>query len=279
LSAKLESFDLHIHSTFSDGTKTPFELIDMTKAVGLKGLSITDHDTVSAYSDEVFAYAKQVGVELISGVEFSTEYQKRDGFESIHILGYNINTHHPKIQEFCLLHKERRSLRVKEMVKKLQSGGFDISEERVLSLGKESVGRPHIALSLIEKGYVVDMKEAFKKLLGEKAPYFVKSVMPTIEETIAVIKISGGKAVLAHPILIKNQKTLKKLLQLYNFNGMECYYGNFQLSDVSYLLKIAEERNLIKTGGSDYHGEHRNFVSIGSSFTTKDSVRALSSTL
>ena len=273
--SKLGSFDLHTHSTFSDGTKTPFELIEMCKAQCLKGFSITDHDTVSAYSDDVFAYANKVGVELISGVEFSTAYEKKDLFESVHILGYGIDVKSNPLIKFCNEHKLRRHLRVREMINKLQACGFSLQVDEVFFLGKESVGRPHIALSLIEKGYATDMKDAFRRFLGEKAPYYVKSVMPSIDETIAVIRRAGGKVVLAHPILIKGQKVLRKLLDTYRFDGLECYYGNFKLSEIEYLLKMADQRNLLKTGGSDYHGEHRVFVSMGSSFTTESGVRSL----
>ncbi len=276
--SKFGSFDLHTHSTFSDGTKTPFELIDMCKAEGMKGFSITDHDTVSAYSEEVFAYAKKVDVELISGVEFSTAYEKIDDFESIHILGYNVDVKNETLLSFCKHHKERRHFRIKKILLKLKTAGFNLSVDEVFFLGKESVGRPHIALCLIEKGYAKDMKDAFKKFLGERAPYFVQSDMPSIEETIAVIKKAGGKVILAHPVLIKGQKILRKILDLYSFDGMECYYGNFKLSEIEYLLKMADERNLLKTGGSDYHGEHRVFVSMGSSFTIDSKVRLLLST-
>ncbi len=247
----------------------------MCKNQGLKGFSITDHDTVSAYSDDVFAYANQLEVELISGVEFSTAYEKKDLFESVHILGYGIDVKNDQLIKFCNKHRLRRHVRIKEMINKLQASGFSLLAEEVFILGKESVGRPHIALCLIEKGYATDMKDAFKRFLGEKAPYYVKSVMPSIDETIAVIRKAGGKVVLAHPILIKGQKVLRKLLDTYRFDGLECYYGNFKLSEIEYLLKMADQRNLKKTGGSDYHGEHRVFVSMGSSFTTESGVRSL----
>ena len=276
---KSGSFDLHTHSTYSDGTKTPFELIDMCKAEGMMGFSITDHDTVSAYSKQVFDYAEKIGVELISGVEFSTLYEKKDDSESIHILGYGIDVKNENLLSFCTLHKKRRHSRVKEILVKLNDAGFNLSIDEVFSLGKESVGRPHIALCLIEKGYAKDMKDAFKRFLGEKAPYFVKSEMPSIEDTITVIKNAGGKVVLAHPILIKGHKVLRKILDIYTFDGMECFYGNFKLSDIEYLIKMADNRNLLITGGSDYHGEHRVFVTMGSSFTTEDKVRMLLWTL
>ena len=124
----------------------------MCKAEGMKGFSITDHDTVSAYSEQVFAYAKKMGIELISGVEFSTAYQKIDDFESVHILGYGIDVKNDNLLSFCKLHKERRNFRIEKILLKLKAAGYNLSIEKVFSLGKESVGRPHIALCLIEKG-------------------------------------------------------------------------------------------------------------------------------
>ncbi len=266
---------MHIHSTFSDGTKTPFELLDMAKEIGLSGISITDHDTTLAYSEEVFAYAKEIGIDLIPGVEFSTMYESREKRESVHILGYGMDVSHPKIIALQEEHLERRKNRFVEMLDKLAKGGYDLSDCSFDLEKMGSIGRPHIALALIEKGYARDMTEAFKKFLGDRAPFFVPSKMPSIEETIATIKIAGGKVILAHPILIKGRKLLRKLISTYSFDGMECFYGNFARDKIEYLLKMCEDKNLLISGGSDYHGEHRTFVSLGSSFLTEEGVRRL----
>ncbi len=275
---RLGSFDLHCHSNCSDGEKTPNELIDMAKQIGLKGLSITDHDTVAAYTNEVLDYAKKMGVELITGVEFSTKYEKNDGVESIHILGYGVDIDNPKLLNFCNTHTERRMDRLHKMVQKLSFAGIDLKDFSIPKDKLGSVGRPHIALRMIELGYVKDMEEAFKKFIGEKAPYYVKSTLPTIQETLDVIKNAGGKSSLAHPILIKGKKVLKNILSTYDFDALECFYGNFQRDRIERLLKLAEEKNLLVTGGSDYHGERRAYVSLGCSFITEERVRALLST-
>ncbi len=181
------SYDLHCHSTCSDGTKTPFELIDLAKKQGLKGLAITDHDTVAAYTDEVFVYAKKQGIDLITGLECSSFYEKRDDTESVHILGLGIDPYHEKIIEFCLKHKERRKQRLIKIVQNLKKAGYEIDDTFLYEQKEGTIGRPHIAQQLIEKGYVSDMGEAFKKFLGDKAPFFVKTTLPSIEETIAAI--------------------------------------------------------------------------------------------
>lgn len=272
---KLESYDMHCHSTCSDGSLSPIELLDMAKEVGLSGISITDHDTVAAYTDETFAHAKKIGIELIPGVEFSTVYKKREGSESIHILGYDIDIHHTKIKNLQKLHEQRRKERFDQMLEKLKAGGFDLTEVNFDVEKKGSIGRPHVALALIEKGYATDMKMAFKKFLGDKAPYFVPSNMPSIEETIAAIKIAGGKAIIAHPILVKGRKILRKIIASYQFDGMECYYGNFPRDRIEFLLKMCDQNNMLITGGSDFHGEHRTFVTLGSSFITKEALGRL----
>jgi predicted metal-dependent phosphoesterase TrpH len=266
---------MHCHSTYSDGSLSPIELLDMAKEVGLHGISITDHDTVAAYSEKTFAHAKKIGVDLIAGVEFSTVYKKREGSESIHILGYGIDIHHPKIKTLQNLHELRRNERFQLMIDKLKAGGFDLTDVNFDKEKKGSIGRPHIALALIEKGYATDMKMAFKKFLGDKAPYFVPSNMPSIEETIATIKIAGGKAIIAHPILVKGRKILRKIMSSYQFDGMECFYGNFPRDRIEFLLKMCEQKNLLITGGSDFHGEHRTFVTLGSSFMTKEALGRL----
>ena len=270
MNAKLGSYDLHCHSTCSDGTKTPLELLDLAKAVGLGGISITDHDTTAAYTEEVFAYAKKIGVDVIPGVEFSTMYESRSKRESVHILGYGLDVHHPGVVALQQEHENRRKSRFAEMVEMLAKGGYDVSDIDFHLDKAGTIGRPHLAEALIQKGYARDMNDAFKRFLGDRAPFFVPSQMPSIEETIATIKIAGGKAILAHPILLKGRKLLRHLLASYGFDGMECYYGNFAFNRIQYLLDLCQQKNLLVTGGSDYHGEHRVFVSLGSSFLPKE---------
>ncbi|MCH9616762.1 MAG: 5'-3' exoribonuclease [Chlamydiia bacterium] len=266
---------MHCHSTCSDGSLSPIELLNLAKESGLHGISITDHDTVAAYTQKTFDHAKKIGVDLIPGVEFSTVYNKREGSESVHILGYGIDIHHEKIKHLQKLHEQRRKERFEQILSKLKAGGFDLTDGNFDKEKRGSVGRPHIALALIEKGYAADMKMAFRKFLGDRAPYFVPSNMPSIEETIATIKIAGGKAILAHPILIKGRKILRKIMSSYQFDGMECYYGNFPRDRIEFLLKMCEHKNLLITGGSDFHGEHRTFVTLGSSFMTKQALGSL----
>lgn len=272
------SYDLHCHSTCSDGTCSPKELIDLAKKRGLAGLAITDHDTVAAYTDEVFGYAKKQGIDLLTGVEFSTEYEKRDGVESVHILGLGIDPHHERVKAFCNLHRQRRIDRLHKIVEKLQALGLDIEGKYISDEKAGTIGRPHIAQELIEKGFCKDMNEAFKKYLGNRSPYFVKTKLPSIQETIAVIKIAGGKAIFAHPILMKGKKTFKKIIASYSFDGLECFYGNFSKDRTDKFVAICTERHWLITGGSDFHGENRTFVNLGQSYTTEEGVEKLNLT-
>jgi 3',5'-nucleoside bisphosphate phosphatase len=275
LSMRSESYDLHCHSTCSDGTLTPKQLIDLAKKRDLKGLAITDHDTVAAYTPEVFEYAKEQGIELITGLECSTEHQKREGVESVHILGLGVDPNHPKLVAFCDSHRDRRRNRLSKIVEMLKSDGFDIDEGFLTDSKEGTIGRPHIAKQLIDKGYVKDMNDAFKKFLGSRAPYFVKTELPSIEETIATIKISGGRAILAHPILIKGKKTFKKIVSTYGFDGLECFYGNFSRDKEEPYVQLCKEKNLLRSGGSDFHGENRTFVKLGESYTMPEDFERL----
>lgn len=272
------SYDLHCHSTLSDGKKTPYELINLAKEGSLKGLSITDHDTLSCYCKDLFAYAEKREIELITGVEFSS-FDKLGRKETpIHILGYDIDINNYEILEFCKMHQSRREKRFYKIIEKLEEAGYNIDKSLLKMEEKSSMGRPHIANALIKMGYAQNMNEAFKFFLSESAPYYVRSDLPTIAQTIAIIKKAKGKAVLAHPILIKSREILNKILKEHDFDGLECYYGNFHRSKIQYLLDIAKRKNLSITGGSDFHGIGRDYIYLGVSFISESLVKELLST-
>ena len=273
---KLELYDLHCHSTCSDGVYTPYELIDKAIELGLSGIAITDHDNIDAYTKEFIGYAKDRSINLINGIEFSSIYEGVGGNKQpIHILGYNFDLNDRGILDLCILHKQRRRERFKKIITKLENGGVDISGIDAAYEDKDVIGRPHIAEFLVKKGFCKDIKEAFNKFIGDRAPYFVSSLVPSIEKTIDIIRQAKGKAIIAHPILIKGKRTLRRILDRYDFDGMECYYGNFQRDRIDYLLKICDEKELLVTGGSDYHGLKGSYVNLGSSFVTKERVKEL----
>lgn len=270
--------DLHCHSHFSDGTLSPIELLSLAKSSDLQALAITDHDSVSAY-DSAIPYAKEIGVELLPGVEFSSELNG----ESLHILGYAFNYQHPAIQEFCQKHHARRCERNLKILDKLASKQIFITEsdineayQQIAHTTPHSIGRPHIALALKQKGYITEFKEAFQLYIGENKPCYVKGQFFSTQETIDVIHKGGGLAIIAHPHLISSKGLIDQLLNM-NFDGIECYYGRFPPDRHERWLKIAKKKNWIITGGSDFHGEMRPHIALGCSWINAEAFDVLRS--
>lgn len=258
--------DLHCHSTSSDGALSPEELLRLAKERGLSGLSITDHDTVDAYKTAIPA-AKSLGVGLGSGVEFSCEHLKM----SIHILGYDYSLEAPSIKELCARHKERRTERNRLILANLKKYKMPLEEEELKKFGKErTIGRPHIAQLMIEKGYVKTVKEAFNLYLGEGQSCYAQGAIFTALETIEILHQAGGKAFLAHPQLLAKTAPLKKILEL-PFDGLECYYSLFGKETSQKWLKIAEEKKWLVSGGSDFHGSMKPSILLGCSFVDRES--------
>jgi predicted metal-dependent phosphoesterase TrpH len=269
--------DLHTHTSCSDGTMTPIELLKLARDCGLSGLSITDHDTVQAYTKEFFDAASILNVTIICGVEFSC-MEKSD---SVHILGYGIDIHHPKLIEFCRKHVERREKRNVEMIEKLKKKGFKISYEELLkskTSPNQILGRPHVAALLLEKGHINTIQEAFERYLGEGKSCYVETKCFNVSDTIDLIHSVGGAAILAHPHLIKKKRLLKDLLRK-PFDGMECYYARMFRHQIEEYLKIAQEKNWVVTGGSDFHGSIKPRLNLGASFVTEDDFQKLLSVL
>jgi hypothetical protein len=268
--------DLHCHSTYSDGSLSPLELLQLAKANGLKGLSITDHDTIEAYASAIPA-AQEVGVELISGVEFSAMHNEA----SVHILGYAFDLSNQPLQAFCQRHKQRRENRNQAILDKLAALGMPVSKddiEECLSIllphEKCTIGRPHIAQVLVKKGFVETVTEAFGKYIGEGRPCYARGETFSVEETISVIHNANGVAIIAHPHLIKDSGIVIKLLGM-NFDGLEGYYAMFSLSQQERWLKIAKNKNWLITGGSDFHGAVKPMIPLGCSWIGEDTFRYL----
>ena len=261
--------DLHCHSTMSDGTKTPEELLALAKEIGLSGLSITDHDTVEAYTKTLFDQAKEIDLFLGTGIELSCLHNKK---ESVHILGYAFDYTSDVLRSFCKKHQERRFTRNKEMISKLEKMGMPIGDDWLLDANgnpKWGIGRPHIAEKLIDKGYVKDIKDAFGRYIGDGKSAYVPSGSFSVEESIDVIHEAKGKAFIAHPHLIQKNRTLNALLEM-DFDGIECHYGNFAADVAQKWITICEEKNWLISGGSDYHGDIKPETRLGKRFVTWD---------
>lgn len=245
-------YDLHVHTSASDGTLSPEEVLRRAARVGLKGIAITDHDTVAGLKPaREFLASSALPVELVPGIELNTEA----GASEVHILGYFIDDNNPTLLTRLKNIRESRRGRAREMIKKLCDLGFDISYDQVDSLaGGDLIGRPHIARALIEKGYVSSVKEAFQKYIGKGRPAFVPRYKFLPEEAIDLIRTSGGISFLAHPGLIAETKWIGQVIA-YGINGLEVYYPEHHPDQVRGYLELAQKHELLVSGGSDFHGE------------------------
>ena len=241
--------DLHIHTTCSDGVLSPKDIVLKAKFAGLKAISITDHDTIKAI-DIAKDEADSVGLELVSGVEMSATYDDVD----VHILGYFINTKHAPLNEYLDKCKISRLKRAEKMVHNLSKMGVNIDVDQILVKAQNgSVGRPHIAAVLQERGYVKTYSEAFGKYLGAHSPAYVKSIETPPAEVIEMISNAGGLSFLAHPGRSIPDDMLRYLIDL-GLDGIEIIHPSHDEYQVQYYKEIANEYFLLFSGGSDYHG-------------------------
>jgi predicted metal-dependent phosphoesterase TrpH len=251
--------DLHCHSTCSDGELTPKELIDLAVSSGLKGLSITDHDTIDAYGEAILL-AKEAGIQLLPGVELST----LENGHSVHILAYGFDLKSPVIRELCEEQMRRRQGRVQRILESLSDLGMEVSVEIT-----GSVGRPHVASAMVKAGFVQSVPEAFRKYLSEGKSAFVPTDAVSSAEAIDTIHQAGALAVLAHPVLIKRNRLLRNLLER-PFDGLEAYYARVPAAEKERFVKIALSQGWLATGGSDFHGPSTRYGTLGTSWTPKE---------
>lgn len=249
------SIDLHIHSTFSDGTMTPREIVNLAFQKGLKAISITDHDTFAGVEEALVA-GRELGLEVVSGIELSA----RNGAISVHLLGYLFN-HNDNTFE-SVLHKIQlgRIIRNLKIIEKLQEMDIEVSVEEVEEFSVTGlVGRPHIARLLVTKGFVDTMDEAFDLYLGAKGKAYVSRYQFSIPEAIFNIKAAGGLAILAHPYNIYKdgndfERKIDEMVEM-GLAGIEAYYPTHTRKFRKDLIRLAEKKSLLVTGGSDYHGD------------------------
>lgn len=260
-----------MHSTASDGTFSAKQLIDMAKKAGLQGISITDHDTVAAYNDEVISYAREKDLLLLPGVEFSCRYED----VSVHVLGYNIDPLSESILDLCLKHIERRAHRNRAILEKLKEKGIELDMAELMKKGQSVIGRPHIASLMQEKGYVSSMQAAFESYIGDDKPCFVTGKPFSIAETIEIIHAAGGKAFFAHPHLAHSKRAVKKILEKHKFDGLEGYYAKFSPKEEKEWIHLADDMGLLVSGGSDFHGNNKPMDSLGSSWVDYEALKKI----
>jgi predicted metal-dependent phosphoesterase TrpH len=243
--------DLHVHSTASDGKYAPEEIVRKAAALGIRYLSLTDHDSVDGIALAVKAASAFPRLTFIPGVEVSTDVAEGE----IHILGYFIDYHNQELSDALKRFRTSREGRARGMVDKLAGLGMAIDWKRVREIaGDGAIGRPHIAQAMLEKGYIDSFKEAFDKYIGRDGPAYVEREKMTPEEAVALVLRSGGLPVLAHPFTVKNMEKWVAALKAVGLIGIEAYYKDNTPEETEATLKIADRFGLVATGGTDFHG-------------------------
>lgn len=263
--------DLHIHTNFSDGLLSPEEIVQKAHGAGLTIIAITDHDTVDGIPRAIAEGAK-LGVKVIPGIEFTTDLPDTE----IHILGYYIDYKAGWLLELLKKIREDRVSRIYKMVEKLQKLGIKIDSNEVLKLAAiGSVGRPHVARVLLEKGVVGSIQEAFNKYLDCNSPAYVKHFKLTPFEAVETIIKAGGVPVYAHPKVSGKDELIPELVS-HGLAGIEVFYSKHYPADVEHYKSKAKKYDLLMTGGSDYHGiGTMKDVALGDIRMTDDDVKKL----
>ncbi len=251
----LRTIDLHTHTTASDGDQSPVELVRLAAQAGLTAIAITDHDTTDGVSPAAIELGIKLGVEVVAGIELSVEFNAGQ----LHLLGYCLNPHSPKLLTRLAILQDNRIRRNERIVEKLQNLGIDITLDDIrAAAGGDIVGRPHFARVLLDIKAVSSMQEAFDKYLADGALAHVPKDKLIPREAIDLIHSAGGKAVLAHPNNLKRSilDTESEILRLKGFglDGIEARYSLHTPEDTARFLELAERYELLTTGGSDFHG-------------------------
>lgn len=255
--------DLHVHSTASDGTLTPAELVAEAASLGISAIAITDHDSVSGV-EEALAAGKEKGVEIVPGVELSTEYMDTE----IHVVGLFIDWHNEALLKQLHAFRDNRDNRNLKMIDRLQEEGFSITAEAIYERNPDAViARPHIARYLVDTNQIKDMQTVFDKYIGDGCKCFVDRMKITPMRAVELIHEAGGTAILAHPCLYKmKRKEIETMVQKMiaaGLDGIEAVYSCNQGSDEKDYKEMAARYGLLVSGGSDFHGSNKPYIKLG----------------
>lgn len=251
--------DLHVHTTASDGTDSPEEVVAKAASIGLGYLAITDHDTLDGIKPSIEA-GKEYNVQVVPAIELSAEY---DGKET-HILGYMLDFENQALISKLSFLRESRVNRIHSMIMSLKRINIYLDIKRVFEIaGAGSIGRPHIARAMIEQGLVNTVEEAFELYIGKGKPGYVPRFKISVGQAVKVIRSAGGIAVLAHPGDDVDEGSIFSYIRE-GVQGIEAYHPSHKPETCKLYVKICRSAGLIATGGSDYHGEHRINNSLGS---------------
>jgi len=264
--------DLHIHSTASDGTLTPSEILALAETLSPGAISLTDHDAVDGNRD-LLRTGIPHSIGFLTGIEISAEPPSLyPVFGSFHILGYGFNIEDKALNQTLITLQDARKNRNPQIIRKLNTLGIKVDLNHVEQFsGKCRLGRPHIAGYLVYEGYVGSIDEAFDKYLGKGKAAYVEKFRISCQEAIKLILDAGGLPVLAHPYLLQLGKgvVFEELigeLKSMGLKGIEIYYPEHPPESVRFYAQVAKENNLIITGGTDFHGDIKPEIKLGSGF-------------
>lgn len=266
---KSNRIDLHIHSTYSDGTLTPAKILAMARDLNLGAIAITDHDTIDG-SKEALRTGIPSNLKFLTGVEISALPPRLFSFPgSFHILGYLIRFDDPILNSTLNKLQQARKTRNPKIIKQLNMLGIDLSLREVIDeSGQCQLGRPHIARTMVKKGFVKSINDAFDKYLGKGRPAYIDKFRVDCSKAIEIILGAGGVPVLAHPVLleIKDDRIFEQLLVTLiemGLQGLEVYYPEHSAKHIAFYEKLAKQYNLLMTGGTDFHGSIKPDIKMG----------------
>lgn len=247
----MPGIDLHIHTSASDGRFSPAEIVSRSAAAGLAVIAITDHDTVNGITPALQAARAFPSLRVIPGVEISTDIPAGQA----HILGYFVDYNDHELQIALERMRNSRWERAHRMVARLEDLGCQIEWERVREIaGAASVGRPHIAQALMEKGYIESFQDAFTRYIGQDGPAYVERDKMTPVQAAEQILRAKGLPVLAHPLTVPDPEAMVIELKAAGLIGIEVYYKDYSGDDIDRLIRLSDRYGLVSTGGTDYHG-------------------------
>ena len=256
----MKRIDLHIHTTASDGTMTPSEVVSEAMKLHLSAIAITDHDTVSGISEAVEAAGNHL--EIVPGIEFSTKYHG-----PVHILGYFVDPQNDTLLTLLDTIVRDRDVRNEQIISAMQKDGIDIDYATMKARFGEVIGRPHLATILVENGIASDVRDAFSNYVGKGMRYWFPRTTVPMEDCIRTVLEAGGIPVLAHPFEYDySEKSLCELIELcisFGLEGIECRHSSHTPGQMMYLEQLAAEYGLLKTGGSDFHGTVKKNIQLG----------------
>jgi len=262
--------DLHCHSHYSDGRESPAALVARARAAGIDVLALTDHDTLAGLPEA--AAVKQVGIELVPGIEFSAFVKPVE----VHIVGLWIDPQSPALIEAVSGYDQMRRRRAERMAEKIRALGVPLEFERVLAVHRKGVfGRPHVAQALKEMGAVATFQDAFKQFIGRDAPAYVRKEMLDAPAVIGAIHSAGGVAVLAHGLVGGPDRPHVEALAEMGIDAVEVVHPKLTTEQSRWLREFAAKKGLLVSGGSDWHGEGWSEGRIGDWTVGEEEVRAL----